>query len=166
MLFLLPSYWRQTVLSFLESSVNSIKKIHLYKRDIVIFSILSVLALLAQALMISFFFKAVGVNMPLSIYIITTTIMDFLVMLPSPPASIGTTEWYTNIVYTIGLGVSKNTVASITLLTHAIGLFIFGILGGICLTAIGQGIFTRDFTGIRDGTGEEKRLSKVLQPNK
>ena len=164
-LFLLPLHWRHTVLSFLEGSVNSIKKIHLYKRDIVIFGILSVLALLTQALMISFFFKAVGVNLPLSIYIITTTIMDFLVMLPSPPASIGTTEWYTNIVYTIGLGVSKNTVASITLLTHAIGLFIFGLLGGFCLIAVGQGVFSKDTAGIRERTEGKKGLSKVLQPH-
>jgi len=161
-LFLLPVYWRQAVLSFLEGSVNSIKQIHLRKRDIVFFSILSILALLAQTLMIYYFFKAVGVNMPFSIYIITTTIMDFLVMLPSPPASIGTTEWYTNIIYTIGLGVAKNTVASITLLTHAIGLLIYGILGGICLTVIGQGIFSRDLGGVRDRTGEQKALSKVL----
>lgn len=141
--FFLPRSWNQRLVSFFETSVVAIKKIHLQKKDICIFTALSVLGLLTQALLVYFLFKSVGIVIPISIYIITITIMDFFAMLPSPPASIGTTEWYTNIVYTVGLGISKNTVASITLVSHAINLFIIGILGMICLIAIGQGMFIR-----------------------
>jgi hypothetical protein len=67
--------------------------------------------------------------------------MDFLLILPSPPASLGTTEWYTNIIYTIGLGVSKNTVAGIAVLTHGITLGLIAVLGLTSLSSIGYGLF-------------------------
>ena len=147
--FFLPASWKGYINSFIQALVTNIKKIHLYKRDIFLFSFLTILGLLAQAYLVSYFFKAVGVEMPISIFIITATIMDFLVMLPSPPGSIGTTEWYTNIIYTIGLGISKNTVASMTLLTHGINLGIFIILGMISLAAIGEGIFRKRDLAVR-----------------
>jgi uncharacterized protein (TIRG00374 family) len=141
LLFFLPKSWKRQIISFLEESILTIRKIHPHKRDVLIFLAFSIMGLVAQAYRTYFFFRAVGIEMPLSIFIITTTLMDFLIILPSPPASLGTTEWYTNIIYTLGLGVSKNSVASITLLTHGINLCITGILGFISLTSIGHGIF-------------------------
>ena len=133
----------QQILSFIENAIVTMKKTHLGKLDILIFFGISILSLVAQAWRTYYFFKAVGVEMPIGIYIVTTTIMDFLLILPSPPANLGTAEWYTNIIYTIGLGISKNTVAGIAVLTHGITLCIIAILGLTSLSSIGYGIFNR-----------------------
>jgi uncharacterized protein (TIRG00374 family) len=141
LLFFLPESWTQRILSFVENTIVTIKKTHFHKLEIFIFLGISILSLLAQAWRTYYFFKAVGIELPIGIYVLTTTIMDFLLILPSPPASLGTTEWYTNIIYTFGLGISKNKVAGIAVLTHAITLCFIAILGLISLSSIGYGFF-------------------------
>jgi len=139
LLFFLSDSWTHQVVSFIENAIVTIKKTHFCKLDIFVFIGISILSLMAQACRAYYFFKAVGIEMPIGIYVITTTIMDFLSMLPSPPASLGTAEWYTNIVYTIGLGISKNTVAGIAVLTHGITLCIIALLGLTSISSIGVG---------------------------
>lgn len=162
MLFFLPTSWNQRLLSFLEASTVAVRQIHLQRKHILIFVLLSLLGLLAQAYRAHFFFKAVGIDISIPILIITTTIMDFLSMLPSPPAAIGTTEWYTNIIYTIGLGISKNSVASIVLITHAINLFVIAILGFGSMISIGQGLFTSFSLNGRSVSGQKTDLAGNL----
>lgn len=157
--FFLPHSWKQHVLSFIEKSIITIRKIHFKKKDVFLFMLLSLLGLIAQAYVAYYFFRAVNINLPIGIFIISTTIMDFLVILPSPPAGIGTTEWYTNIVYTLGLGIPKNPVASITLVAHGISLCIYGFLGCISLTAIGQGIFRKDTWVCQKPATQEKDIA-------
>ena len=125
----------------MENFIVSAKKTHVCKLDTCIFLGISILGLVAQAWRAYYFFRAVGIYMPIGIYIITTTIMDLLLTLPSPPAGLGTTEWYTNIIYTIGLGISKNTVAGIAVLTHGITLCLISILGLTSLASTGYGFF-------------------------
>ena len=95
--------------------------------------------------------------MPMGILVLTT-IMDFLVILPSPPAGIGTTEWYTNMVYTLGLKIPKNPVARITLVAHGISLGIYGFVGCISLAAIGENVFGENAWGYRKTVGHEKDI--------
>jgi len=152
LLFFLSESWTQQILSFIENAIVTIKKTHFRKLDIFIFLGISILSLVTQAWRTYYFFKAVGIEMPIGIYVITTTIMDFLLILPSPPASLGTAEWYTNIIYTIGLGISKNTVAGIAVLTHGITLCLIAILGLTSLSSIGYGFFN---TGKSESRGYE-----------
>ena len=144
LLFFLSESRTQQILSFIENAIVTIKKTHICKLDVFIFLGISILSLVAQAWRTYYFFKAVGIEMPIGMYIITTTIMDLLSILPSPPASLGTAEWYTNIIYTIGLGIPKNTVASIAVLTHGITLSLIAILGLTSLSSIGYGYFNTE----------------------
>lgn len=139
--FFLSESRTQQIVSFIENTIVTLKKTHFSKSDIFIFLGISILGLVTQAWRAYYFFKAVGIEMPVGIYIITTTIMDLLFLLPSPPGNLGTTEWYTNIIYTIGLGISKNTVAGIAVLTHGITLCLIAILGLTSLSSIGHGFF-------------------------
>jgi len=141
LLFFLSEKRKQKIFSFMENVIVSAKKTHCCKLDIFIFLGISILGLVTQAWRTYYFFKAVGIEMPIGMYIITTTIMDLLLILPSPPAGLGTTEWYTNIIYTIGLGISKNTVAGIAVLTHGITLCLISILGLTSLASTGYGFF-------------------------
>lgn len=141
LLFFLSESRTQQIVSFIENAFVTIQKTHFCKWDVFIFLGISVLSLVTQAWRTYYFFKAVGIEMPIGIYIITTTLMDLLLLLPSPPAGLGTAEWYTNIIYTIGLGISKNTVAGIAVLTHAITLFLIALLGLTSLSSIGYGLF-------------------------
>lgn len=144
LLFFLSESRTQQILSFIENAIVTIKKTHICKLDVFIFLGISILSLVAQAWRTYYFFKAVGIEMPIGMYIITTTIMDLLSILPSPPASLGTAEWYTNIIYTIGLGIPKNTVAGIAVLTHGITLCLIAILGLTSLSSIGYGYFNTE----------------------
>ena len=157
-LFLLPKLWKQSVLAFVERSIVAIKKIHFQKKDVILFMLLSLLGLIAQAYVAYYLFRAVKIVLPISVFIVSTTIMDFLVILPSPPAGIGTTEWYTNIVYTVGLGIPKNPVASITLIAHGISLCIYGFLGCISLAAIGESILGKTTRGYRKTMEHDKEI--------
>jgi len=139
-LFFLPHLWVDKISHFIETSIAAVRQVHTRKRDILLFLGISILALVAQSLRTYFFFRAVGLEVPLLIFLVTTTLSDFLVILPSPPASLGTTEWYANIIYTFGLGISKNGVAGIALLTHAIILLILALLGVWSLTSLGYSI--------------------------
>jgi len=157
-LFFLPQTWVDKITHFIETSITAARKVHTRKKDILLFLGLSILALTVQALQLYFFFRAVGLLIPLPIFFVTTTLSDFLVILPSPPARLGTTEWYANIIYTFGLGISKNGVAGITLLTHAIILLILALLGVLSLITLGYGIFGKRKANLRSSqTHVEKR---------
>jgi uncharacterized protein (TIRG00374 family) len=148
----LPTRWVERTIHFLETSLAAVAKVHVRKLDIALFLVLSVLGLVAQALRTYFFFRAVALHAPWTIFLVTTTISDFLAILPSPPASLGTTEWYANIVYTFGLGMSKSDVGGISLLTHAVNLCILGVLGMLCFASIGQDILLKESPVSRNGS--------------
>jgi uncharacterized protein (TIRG00374 family) len=143
MLKFLPPIWLERTIHFVESSLEAIKKVHRRKRDSLTYLSLSALSLATQSLMTYFFFKAAGLEIPFPVFCITTTLVDCLTILPQPPGSLGTTEWYANMIYTFGLGIPKNGVAAITLLTHALGLGILAVLGTASLGSIGGSLFIR-----------------------
>ena len=140
LLFFLPHLWVDKICHFIETSIAAVRQVHTRKSDILLYLGISILILVAQSLRTYFFFRAVGLKLPVLIFLVTTTVSDFLVILPSPPASLGTTEWYANIIYTFGLGISKNGVAGVVLLTHAIILLILALLGVWSLTSLGYSI--------------------------
>lgn len=157
LLFFLPQLWVDKIAQFIETSIAAVRQVHTRKRDILLFLGISILALVAQSLRTYFFFRAVGLKLPVLIFFVTTTLSDFLVILPSPPASLGTTEWYANIIYTVGLGISKNGVAGIALLTHAIILLILALLGVWSLTSLGYNIFGNGRVKVESGENQMER---------
>ncbi len=94
----------------------------------------SAAGLLAQASSFVLFFRAVGADLPVALALVGTALLDLLAVAPSPPAGIGTSEWYPTLLFAIGFGLPRTAAAAAALLSHAAWIVIVTAAGA---TAVG-----------------------------
>ena len=99
---------------------------------------LSAGSLLAQSAGFAFLFRAVGHPLPLAVAVVGTALLDLLAVVPTPPAGVGTTEWYATLIFATGLGQPTGATAAAALLYHAAWLLIVFVAGGFSITAVGE----------------------------
>lgn len=90
---------------------------------------LSFLALILDAVGLSFMFKAFSVNVSFLSVLLANSLFALSFLIPSPPAYIGTVEIAGSLIFILVLGLEKNLAASIALFFHAYSAFVVGILG-------------------------------------
>ena len=95
-------------------------------------------ALAAQAAAITLLFRAVGQPLPFAVALVGTALMDLLAVVPSPPAGIGSAEWYGTLVFATALGQPAGPTAAAALLYHVTWLLLVFAAGGLSVEAVGE----------------------------
>jgi hypothetical protein len=99
---------------------------------------LSLGSLAAQSAAIYLIFLAIGQPLPSAVAFVGSALIDLLAIVPSPPAGIGSAEWYGTLVFATALGQSAGPTAAAALLYHVIWLLLVFVAGGLSITAVGE----------------------------
>lgn len=111
---------------------NLIKGFAVAKRSpgtLLLIFFLSFLALILDAIGISFMFQAFSINAPFLSVLLANSLFALSFLIPSPPAYIGTVEVAGSLIFILVLGIDKNLAASIALFFHGYSALLVGILG-------------------------------------
>jgi uncharacterized protein (TIRG00374 family) len=101
---------------------------------------LALAVLFADALKDHFVLRAFGLHVPVLRCLMGVCITNLAFILPSPPGSIGSNEWYATLVYAVGFGYSGAQVASAALFGHAMTTVIVAAAGALSLSSLGLSV--------------------------
>jgi uncharacterized protein (TIRG00374 family) len=137
LLFFAPQQWQQPVLGFIDAMIDSMRFVRSDAWSVLGLLAWSVAVLLADALKDHFVLRAFGLHVPLTTCFLAVGLTNLAFILPSPPGSIGSNEWYATLVYSAGFGYDSVQVASGALFGHAMTTLVVAIGGALSLSTLG-----------------------------
>ncbi len=107
--------------------------------------------LLVQAGASACFFAAAGAPLSAPTVIAGVALVDLLAIVPSPPAGLGSAEWYVTLVFSIGFGAPLAETAAAALLLHASWILLVTLAGAAAIRTIGEMVPRRRAAEAREG---------------
>ena len=83
------------------------------------------------------FFYSINVRIDFVQLVIVAILMNLLYFVPSPPGSIGSTEWYFILLFQFGLKIPRDIVSSTAILVHFISSVLIVLIGLVCTSTLG-----------------------------
>lgn len=133
----LPGGLRQRLIGFLDVTIESMQFVRSDARSVLALLAWSLAVLFADALKDHFVLQAFGLQVPVAVCFFGVCITNLAFILPSPPGSIGSNEWYATLVYSAGFGYDSVQVASGALFGHVMTTLVVAIAGALSLSSLG-----------------------------
>jgi uncharacterized membrane protein YbhN (UPF0104 family) len=108
------------------------------------------MAILMDGLFFLMLFKAFNVEIGFLKLLFGYTLIYLSYVIPQPPAQLGSNEWIMLIIFSLGLGLEKNSVSSIMIFSHAMTGILLSIIGVIGISYSGFKVTHLDFRGDDD----------------
>jgi uncharacterized protein (TIRG00374 family) len=136
LMFFVPHDLVRRTLGFLDAMIDGLNFVHSPRS---VFSLLawSLAVLLADALKDHFVLQAFGLDVPVLVCFFGVCLTNLAFVLPSPPGSIGSNEWYATLVYTTGFGYNSVQVASGALFGHVMTTLVVAAGGALAMSSLG-----------------------------
>lgn len=131
LIFWIPNKYKDRVINFFLSFLNGFDNLKKEEISITVQFILSFIIIISDAVAFTFLVNAMNLPLQFRDCLIGISIINLFYLIPTPPAGIGTTEWFYSIVFVFGFGVDKNIFSYTILLSHilvAVYVFFTGII--------------------------------------
>jgi uncharacterized membrane protein YbhN (UPF0104 family) len=137
LLYFLPNRLADPLFGFADATLDSMRIVRSDAWSTLQLLGLSVAVLLADALKDHFVLRAFGLRVPVVECFFGVGLTNLAFILPSPPAGIGSNEWYATLVYTAGFGYDRTRVASGALFGHLMTTLVVAAGGALSLSSLG-----------------------------
>ncbi|MGQ9719272.1 MAG: lysylphosphatidylglycerol synthase transmembrane domain-containing protein [Nitrososphaerales archaeon] len=133
----LPHRWREKLVNFSKSVIDGAKGLS-HSSSMLLFTLASTFAIWAIASLATFFtFKAFNYDVPITIILLGSMLVQLTFILPAPPGHIGTYEAFWSAIF-IGLGLTRiDLILAAALVSHLIGNAFIITMGSIGVTSMG-----------------------------
>jgi len=136
LLTFVPNPARERLLGFLSNLVDGMQFLRSDGRSVLALLGMSLATLLVDALKDHLTLRTFGLYVPVIECFFGVCMTNLAFILPSPPGSIGSNEWYATLIYSVGFGYSRPQVASGALFGHATTLVVASA-GALSLSSLG-----------------------------
>jgi|GEM_PF-3439486 len=142
--FFLPVFWQQKAYEVLENFLEIAKLIGKQRKILLPVLVFSIGINVAEGMAFYYFDRSLCVTNAM-IYpvdcILGVLLVNMLYLVPTPPAGIGTTEWFYSIVFVFGFGIKAGDLSGVIVLWHVLASALIIILGLYSLVSLGARFF-------------------------
>jgi len=121
------------IVSRIDIFFKSLKQILVNGTLFIKITFLTFLIICTDALTFYLLFYSINVRIDFIQFTVIAILMNLLYFVPSPPGSIGSTEWYFSLLFNFGLKISKEIVSSTAIIYHTLTSLIIIVIGLICV---------------------------------
>jgi len=131
--FLFPAKTTDYIISRIDIFFKSLKQILVNGPLFIKITFLTFLVICSDALTFYLFFYSANVKIDFIQFTVIAILMNLLYFVPSPPGSLGSTEWYFSLLFNFGLKITRGIVSSTAILYHTLTSIIIVAIGLICI---------------------------------
>ena len=132
----LPGKYRGKLEDFFENFVDGMAIMKGRIFDIILVYLITLLAVLSEAVYIYAVFRAFGAEISYSKILFGYTLMNLTYILPTPPAQIGSNQFMWVLIFSFALGVNENLTSAAVTFSHLLTSIWIFLTGGISLLAL------------------------------
>ncbi|MBN2460182.1 MAG: flippase-like domain-containing protein [Candidatus Cloacimonetes bacterium] len=133
---ILPPGFRNKLEYFIDSFVSGMSIMRKRFSAIAGISLLTILAIFAEAFYIFMVFRAFGAQIDYPHILFGYTLMNLTYILPTPPAQIGSNQFMWVLIFSFALGLNENLTSAAVTFSHLLTTIIILLLGGLSLMAL------------------------------
>ncbi len=135
-LHLFPKNFRPSLETFFLRFVDGMAIMQNRNRDMFLIYILTMFAVLSEAIYIYTLFSAFGISVSYWKILFGYTLMNLTYILPTPPAQIGSNQFMWVLIFSIGLGINENLTSAAVTFSHLLTTIIIFVIGSLSLTSL------------------------------
>ncbi|MBU0732332.1 flippase-like domain-containing protein [Patescibacteria group bacterium] len=137
LMFMVPAKFKEKVKLFIENFISGVGVIRQIPRHAIGMLMLTLFALVVDAVFIWLVFYAVGFEAPWMPVVIFSLVRQIFYIIPIPPGQIGYAEMIWYMVFVLGFGFASEIVAAASALAHIGSFALLTIFGLLSLSYIG-----------------------------
>lgn len=136
LLIIFPKKLRTKSRKFIETFIDGMGVMQDRPFDTIKVNLLTILAVLSEAVYIFAVFKAFGANISYQKILFGYTLMNLTYILPTPPAQVGSNQFMWVLIFSFALGVDKNLTAAAVTFSHLLTSIWIFLIGAISIFAL------------------------------
>ncbi|MEK6646407.1 MAG: lysylphosphatidylglycerol synthase transmembrane domain-containing protein [Candidatus Firestonebacteria bacterium] len=129
LLFFLPNTTIGKINSIVSTFVDGLAVIEKQYENLPTIILISFSILIAEGLAVFYLAKSMSFDIPFLIAVVGIIMYNLFYILPTPPGSLGTAEWYLSIIFIFGFSLSKELLPGIILFHHIVTGLIIVLIG-------------------------------------